>query len=57
MTDSSISKPILVGQETGQVQMKVERRQLVWRLLFSFGAIAGVVMVATVIAHWMRPIR
>ena len=57
MTNSSKGKPILVDQETGEVQMQIERRRLVWRFLFSFGSIAGVVTVATMIAHWMRPIR
>jgi hypothetical protein len=56
MADSSVSKPIVQAeQQTGEVQMKAERRQLVWCFLFSFGVIAGTVAVATMIAHWMRP--
>ena len=57
MTDSSINEPILVEQQTGEVQVKDERRVLVWHILFSFGMIAGVVAAATVIADWMRAIR
>jgi hypothetical protein len=56
MTDSSMDKPILVEQQTGEVQVKAERRQIFWRFLFSFGLIASVVAVATMIARWIRPI-
>jgi Na+/glutamate symporter len=56
MADSSMNKPILQAeQQTDEVQMKAERRQLVWRFLLSFGVIAIAVAAATMIAHWMRP--
>ena len=57
MTDSSMNEPILVEQQTGEVQVKTERRELIWHMLFSFGMIAGVVAAATMIAHWMHTIR
>lgn len=57
MWDSLLSKPIFkVDQQASEVRMKDERRQLLWRFLFSFGMIAGIVAVATGIAHWMPPI-
>ena len=56
VTDSSMNEPILVEQQTGEVQVKTERRELIWHMLFSFGMIAGVVAAATMIAHWMRTI-
>jgi hypothetical protein len=49
-----MNQPILVEQQAGEVQVKVERRELVWHILFSFGMIAGVVAAATTIADWMR---
>ncbi len=52
-----MNEAILVKQQTGEVQVQAERRQLVWRILSSFGMIAGVVAAATMIAHWMRVIR
>jgi len=56
MEDSSVSKPISPAeQQTGEIQIKAEPRQLVWRFLLSFGVIAGTVAVATMIAHWGRP--
>jgi Na+/glutamate symporter len=56
MADSSVSKPILQAeQQTDEVEMKAERRQLVWRFLLSFGVIASTITAATMIAHWMRP--
>ena len=57
VTDASMNAPILVDQQTGEIQVKAERRQLVWHILFSFGMIAGVVAAATGIADWMRAIR
>ena len=57
MTDSSMNEPILIEQQNGEVRAKAERRQLVWRIVFSFGMIAGVVAAATLIADWMRAIR
>ena len=52
-----MSKPILhVEQQAGVLQMKAERRQLVWRFLFSFGMIVSTVAVATMIAGWMPSI-
>ena len=57
MTDSSMNKPILEEQRTGEAQKKAERRRLAWDFLFSFGMIAGVVAVATLVAHWVRTIR
>jgi hypothetical protein len=56
MADSSVSKPILQAeQQTDEVEMKAERRQLGWRFLLSFGVIASTITAATMIAHWMRP--
>lgn len=52
----SVTKPTAPSNESRQVQAKAEQRRLVWLYLFSFGMIAGVVAVATVVAHWMRPI-
>jgi hypothetical protein len=52
-----MNEPILVEQQTREVQVKTERRELVWHILFSFGMIAGVVAAATMIADWMRAIR
>ena len=55
MADSRVSKSIVQAeQQTGEVQMKTERRQLVRRFLLSFGVIAGTVVVATMIAQWTR---
>ena len=54
---SSVNKPTLVEQQTGEVQRQGERRQLVWDFLVSFGVIAGVVATATLVAHWVRTIR
>jgi hypothetical protein len=55
MTNSA-DKSIARAEETGQAQVQAEQRQLVWRYLFSFGLIAGIVAVATMVAHWMRPL-
>ena len=52
-----MNEPILVEQQTGEVQVKTERRELIWNMLFSFGMIAGVVAAATMIAHWLHTIR
>ncbi|HUA20157.1 MAG TPA: hypothetical protein VMB25_15520 [Bryobacteraceae bacterium] len=52
-----MNEPIVVQQQTGEAQVKAERRHLVWRILSSFGMIAGVVAAATMIAHWMRAMR
>lgn len=52
-----MNEPILVQQQTGEVQEKAERRQLVWHILLSLGVIAGVVAAATAIADWTRAIR
>jgi len=52
-----MNEPILVEQQTGEMQVKAERRQFVWHIPFSFGMIARVVAAATVIADWMRAIR
>ncbi len=52
-----MNEPILVSQQTAEAQVKTERRELVWHILFSFGMIAGVVAAATMIADWMRAIR
>ncbi len=52
-----MNEPILVEQQTGEMQVKAERRELIWHMLFSFGMIAGVVAAATVIADWTRAIR
>jgi hypothetical protein len=52
-----MNEPILVEQQTGEVQVKDERQQLVWRILLSFGVIVGVVAAATMIADWTRAIR
>ena len=50
-----LSRPIVqTKQQTSEDQMKAERRQLVWRFLFSFAVIAGTVAVATMVAHWVR---
>jgi hypothetical protein len=57
MADSSVvNKPILwAEQQTDEVQMKAERRQLVWRFLLAFGVMAGTVAAATMMARWVRP--
>jgi hypothetical protein len=55
--DSSMNESTSVEQKNGEVEVKVERRQLVWHILFSVGMIALVVAAATMIAHWMRTIR
>ncbi len=52
-----MNEHILAHQQTGEIQVKAERRQLVWHILFSFGMIAGVVAAATMIAHWVHAIR
>jgi len=52
-----MNEHILVEQQTGEVQVKAERRELVWHILFSFGMIVGVVATATMIADWMRAMR
>lgn len=52
-----MNEPILVEQQTGEVQVKAERRVLVWHIFFSFGMIAGVVAAATMIADWIRAIH
>jgi hypothetical protein len=52
-----MNEPILVEQQTGEVQVQAERRQLVWHILSAFGLIAVVVAAATIIGHWMRTIR
>lgn len=55
MKDSVIKIP-LVELQTDEVQMKIERRELLWHFLIAFGVIAGAVTVATMIAHWTRPL-
>ena len=57
LTDFSMNEPILIEQQTGEAQVKAERRELVWHILFSFGMIAGVVAAATMIADWLQAIR
>ena len=52
-----MNETILTEQQTGEVQVKAERRRLVWHILFSFAAIVGVVATATMIAHLVRTIR
>jgi hypothetical protein len=52
MADSSVIKPVSQVEHSA----KVELGKLVWRFLWSLGLIAGIVAVATMIAHWMRPI-
>jgi len=42
-----MNEAILAKQQTVEVQVEAERRQLVWHILLSFGAIAGVVAAAT----------
>ena len=56
MKDSVIKIP-LVELQTGEVQMKIERRELLWHFLIAFGVIAGAVTVATMLAHWTRPLH
>jgi hypothetical protein len=57
MADSSLNKPTLETDRLAvEPRKKAERRQLLWRFLFSFGLIASTVAVATMIAHWTRPI-
>jgi hypothetical protein len=50
MADTSMSDSIFPA-ERQTAQMKVERRQLVWRFLLSFGAITATVTVATLFAR------
>ena len=52
-----MNEPILKEQQTGGVQVKTERRQLAWHILLYLGAIAVVVLAATMIADWTRAIR
>lgn len=54
---SSVNKHTVVVPQTDEVQRRGERRQLLWDFLISSGMIAGVVTVATLVAHWMRTIR
>ena len=49
------SHPIFRAEQTGVVQIKAARRQLVWRFLFSFAVIGGTVALATLIAHSIAP--
>ena len=50
-----ISHTIFRAEGIATVQMKAERRQLVWRFLFSLVVIAGTVAIATLIAHSIAP--
>ena len=50
-----LTASIFGAEQTGAAQMKAERRQLVWRFLFSLGAIGGTVALATLIAHSIAP--
>ena len=52
-----MNEPILVDQQTRDLDVKRERRVLVWHVLFSFGMIAAVVGAATMLADWVRSIR
>jgi lipopolysaccharide export LptBFGC system permease protein LptF len=55
MAHSSLTRPVLQDEQTGQRQRKTERRQLLWRFLLALVLIACTVAAATMIASWMRP--
>ena len=50
-----VDSPVIKSVSQVEHSAKVEQGKLVWRFLWSFGLIAGIVAVATMIAHWIRP--
>jgi len=56
MSTNSVNEPPVRVEETRQIKAKAEHGQLLWRFVLAFGLIVGVVAIATMVAHWMRPL-
>jgi len=58
MTPSFESKgPLPTDEAAAAARAKVELRQLVWSFWLASALIAGPVGIATMIAHWIQPLR
>ena len=55
MSTDSVNEPS-VRAGNGQILAKALQGQLLWRFVLAFGLIVGVVALATMVAHWIRPL-